>query len=411
METDEFTKDKPLYQSPHVIQLDGLRGLLALWVAVSHIFCWCGIAEREWPWPFRRFREDFFFAIPAVETFMIVSGFAISALLHQRRRGYLAYMIGRLFRLYPTYIICLLLGVVSVNYTPVILGSATWNHVWYLRMLGTISMEERANFLKHLVAHITLLFGLFPRSLLPEGNATILAPGWSLTLEWQYYLAAPLIAWLVRNGTGVLFAMVIAFVGVRYGYAWKNPSSAFLPAQLPMFLIGIATYHLYTRSARLGNGKPADFTLPCAAVLGVALLTSWHMIALSIWAIAFGSVSTCSGDPFSRGLRTVKWILCHRWVQFLGKISYPLYLIHWPIIVTLLYWLLRFRPSVTSEAAALLLLFFGMPLILLAAFVLHKRVEAPGMSIGKRLASRVAGTRVGQERSAPTDPPPVTVGS
>ncbi len=61
-----------------VDEFDSLRGLLATWVAVSHILCWTGFAETVLPRPFGRFWPDFISAQPAVEIFIILSGFAIS---------------------------------------------------------------------------------------------------------------------------------------------------------------------------------------------------------------------------------------------------------------------------------------------------------------------------------------------
>ena len=75
---------------PHVRQFDGLRGLLALWVAASHVLCWCGWAGADPAMPFARAVREALFAPAAVSTFIILSGFAISFLLHERRPSYRA---------------------------------------------------------------------------------------------------------------------------------------------------------------------------------------------------------------------------------------------------------------------------------------------------------------------------------
>lgn len=107
-----------------VAELDGLRGLLAAWVALSHIFCWSGFATVSLPWPWGKFWPAFVFAEPAVEVFIILSGFAISFLLHTRQHSYAEFMRGRFFRIYPTYLVCLGAGIATLYATPFILQQA-----------------------------------------------------------------------------------------------------------------------------------------------------------------------------------------------------------------------------------------------------------------------------------------------
>jgi peptidoglycan/LPS O-acetylase OafA/YrhL len=77
-----------------VDELDGIRGIPALWVAVTRILCWCGFAVdpphafETNPW------YQFIFAAPAVDVFIILSGFAISFLLHSREQSYGSFMRG-----------------------------------------------------------------------------------------------------------------------------------------------------------------------------------------------------------------------------------------------------------------------------------------------------------------------------
>lgn len=387
----------------HVRELDGLRGLLAVWVAASHVFCWCGFSDWNPPWPLTRFWGDFVFAQPAVEVFIILSGFAITSLLEQRRPSYPAFAIGRLFRIYPVYVVCLFAGLAANALVPEILASASWkDNSYFLRILrpAEVLHEEWSHLPAHLGAHLTLLFGLIPHQVLPLATATILVPAWSISLEWQYYLVAPVVARLIRSGTGLAIVLMAIWFGQRYGFLWEDLHQAFLLARLPLLLIGIGMFHLFERSAS-SDGKMADYTVLCVALLIVAVVTSWHPMALGIWAICFGSVSVRSGDSFSRGLRFVNRMLRHRWLQFAGLISYPLYLIHWPLIILMVAGLLRVWPSVSSTTALAILLCLGMPILAIAAFALHKLVEAPGMAMGKQLARRVDAASKGAGRHVP----------
>ena len=257
-------------RSQHVGQFDGLRGLLALWVVISHILCWCGWADATFPWPLSRLWSAFIFAQPAVETFMILSGFAISFLLHQNQPPYYIFIVGRFFRIYPVYALCLTLGIATTYLTPVVLDTSLWRDTIYYNWIGSYSVQERANITTHSLSHATLLFGLLPKSILPYSTGTLLPPSWSITLEWQYYLVAPAIAWLVRSGTGMLCVVFAVLVGLHYSHVWQNPENAFLPAQLPLFLMGIGSYHLYAHHARSPNGFPVssfqmEAWIPCGS--------------------------------------------------------------------------------------------------------------------------------------------------
>jgi hypothetical protein len=44
----------------------------------------------------------------------------------------------------------------------------------------------------HWVAHISMLHGAIPTEILPGASRTVLAPSWSISLEWQFYILAPL---------------------------------------------------------------------------------------------------------------------------------------------------------------------------------------------------------------------------
>jgi peptidoglycan/LPS O-acetylase OafA/YrhL len=388
----------PEHQPGRVDELDGLRGLLALWVAVAHILCWTGFRDVTLPRPFRLLWLQFIGAGPAVDTFIVLSGFAISFLLHNRPQSYGQFIQGRFFRIYPVYGVCLGLGLMTALFTPFVLETASWRDTVYFAPLRSVSSSEFTATGPHVFWHMTLLNGLIPKQWLSNSTATFLPPAWSVSLEWQYYLVAPLVARFVMSGAGLVVLALVAWFGVEFGHAWQNPHRAFLPEQLPLFLIGIGSYHLF---ARFAVSEPHSLVRAAsvAALLAVAVLTTWHPTALVAWALGFGCIVVRGNDPFSRRLLTFRGILLHPWLQGLGRFSYPLYLVHWPLIVTFLAALLLWRPDISFRHAALLMFAFGLPLILWVAYLLHLLVEHPLMSFGRRLSSR-AQQPPGENRAA-----------
>lgn len=361
-------------QSARVDELDGLRGLLALWVALAHICAWSGFWESRLPHRMGGIWSPFVDASSAVDTFIILSGFAISFLLHKRSQGYMAFMRGRFFRIYPVYLFCLLIGIVATFLTPFILETASWRNTVYFGWIADLTNSSNSALASHTIWHFTLLNGLIPNKILTNATGTLLAPAWSITLEWQYYLIAPILARLVRSGAGLalitilqwLVMSLVAIVGVKYGLKWNNPQLAFLPAYLPLFLVGIGSYHFYARYRDEEGNSPVP-AIAAAVLLGVALFLQWHPIAMVAWSFGFGCILVRGVDPFARLMGIVRSTLLHPALQWLGHISFPLYLIHWPVIVGILSLALHFHPQLNSFQALALLLVVGVPVVMVAA--------------------------------------------
>ena len=371
---------------PHVKELDGLRGLLASWVAFSHVLLWAGFASLKMPHQIQIGWETVIFSMPAVETFIILSGFAISFLLHSRQHSYWAFMRGRFFRIYPVYLVCLILGACTIGLTAMI------HPLWQsptAEMMRKISESERNHFLAHALSHLSLLNGLIPTKLLRDATGTFLPPGWSITLEWQYYLVAPFIARWVQSSGRLLALGGLAYLGEEVAYHWQNPHPAFLPAQLPLFLVGIGSYHFYAHVCTTSESRSPRHALPVAAFGCAAMVLSRHSVALLIWALAFGSFLVEAPGFVGRGLGLVRRILLHRWLQGLGRISYPLYLVHWPVIVLCFYLLGRWKPGIGPNQTAAWMLLVAPPLFLAASVGLHRWVEAPFMILGRGKAKCV----------------------
>jgi peptidoglycan/LPS O-acetylase OafA/YrhL len=384
------THTSPIIKLPfsRIDELDGLRGILALWVALIHIISWCGLAPLAFSIPATAKRLWDESAQGAVDVFIILCGFVITYLLYSRPQPYGQFMIGRFFRIYPVYLVCLLLGFSTVGFTSFLLNHASWRETPYFQAwLSPAATAQSTRPISHLLTHLTLLFGVIPEKIMPKASTTLLAPAWSITLEWQYYLLAPLLARLVFFRASWVLLGLVGASSFIFSHFW---SDSFLPIKLPLFLVGIGSFHLYIH-ARRQQMSSRFITFSMLIIVASIVSISWHWMALTVWTLVFGCLildaNDCQSDVFwGRWLGGLRKLLLKPALQELGKISYPLYLIHWPIIILLMFGLIHWQPDITSTRALIIMLFVGLPVILGAAFLLHQFIEAPMMKFGKRFS-------------------------
>jgi len=173
-------------------------------------------------------------------------------------------------------------------------------------------------------------------------DTNLLLHTWSLSLEWQFYLVTPLVLMAVHRfgrwgmlaaltllaALSLIFAEVLiatgrgswAFFGVMprfWEFAAGGIVALFPPvaARLPLSGAGLRTLGLGLVLWAIFGGAPARFPGLGAtwAVLGTALILLAPMQ---------------SRDP-------VRWLLERRAMLWVGVRSYAIYLIHWPLFVTL----------------------------------------------------------------------------
>jgi len=174
-----------------------------------------------------------------VRVFIILSGFVIFLLLDSKKTNYFEYIVRRFFRLYPVFLFTSLVGLFLFCEGYGILG---WNYIGpnvFVR-----GGEYDSNKLTIAVSQLLMFHG-FLRNL---GPIVINPPSWSVSLEWQFYLIAPLIFYLF-NRKWLLAALVISLLGGLKDFFHPGPilnmhGATILDAS-SSFLIGILSYKFY----------------------------------------------------------------------------------------------------------------------------------------------------------------------
>lgn len=355
-------------------EIDGLRGFLAWWVVAGHLLQWSGFHRQD----LSLFWQLFYTPANAVNVFMIVSGFVIFFLLDKLGEGYPAFITRRLLRLFPVYIICLLLAVAIQGILLQSRELAPWISEY-------ISYEtDHRYFWSHLIAHIGMLHGVIPEEILPNSYLAFLGPAWSISLEWQFYLVAPLVFVLIRRyPITTLFFLGIIVVFEKYpNLIGTLPAS--LPVSAKFFCIGICSYYMLKASS--GEKSFAAMIPPYfLLIVAVLVMVFTRSAALIAWAVVFFAVLIHTQDDTDRIGAAVRGIMNSRFAQFLGKISYPTYMIH-IIIINLCQWfILRMDSSLYKGDMLVLLASMAIPAIIAAAWCLHVLVEQPCIDYAKKL--------------------------
>lgn len=331
---------------------------MALWVFTSHV----GFLSGAWP-----FNQGGL----AVTVFIMISGYAITSSLLNSRLTYGQYMARRALRLYPIYLVGLAAGVMIWPLHVVVAQASGFVSDGDIGSLQKLEVSVDRHFLAHLLAHLTLLHGAIPDKLLWGSSMAFNGPAWSLSLEWQFYLVAPLIVWLLATGSdarrmlGAAALVVIAILGAKL----LPRQEAFLPVKLGYFLIGI-----FTAIYRPELSRRPDVAIAAAALLVVVAMRERIVPALpiAVWCAALLAAMIEGFAP----LQWVSRLLRSKPLVSAGEASYGFYILHMPVLLTWAWVVLKvLRPTNKYVFAAEL--FLCLPVLLVVATLSFRYFESP----------------------------------
>ena len=259
---------------------------------------------------------------PAVETFFVISGFAMAGALATRYRDCSSgrFYLSRVLRLYPAYLIVLAFEILAaaVLWAP---SFPQLGNVW-----ARDAMQPLNERLFWLWTNLAIL-GKETWFISDTQLKQFVNPAWSLSLELQFYILIPfMVKWPTRRLV-VLFLAAAAYRVVLFDYYGYVPTAYFgLPWQLCLFLLGVLSYQL------VGHWQAAPLRIarwPALAMMVLTVLfphytesnTQADWIKIGYWAMLFWSLPLLS--RMSDGSRID---------AFLGDLSYPLYLANIGII-------------------------------------------------------------------------------
>jgi peptidoglycan/LPS O-acetylase OafA/YrhL len=354
--------------------LDGVRGLLALYVLLGHMAPFAVLPD----W----IRAAASHGGAAVDIFFVLSGLVITQSL-LRAGGHAApFLVARFARIFPVF---LAVFAVAIVVAPWSCGFEQMPWIGSDDAARTICVKSWPGaWLPEIAAHLTMTHGLFPNAIWPGVWLSFLGAAWSLSDEWQFYLLALLVAGQSRRLCWVLLGLAV--VGTAWRLTMPVPwqfSRAFLPNKGHFFALGVASVAV----VRSESGALTRYTLVLIASLAICAVEG--SLGKILPPLAWTFCLAVQMRPDLIGLRQANALLRSGQARYLGTISYCLYLVNEPIHKVIGQVLSRFANGDGRLFTVLWIpLSIGLPF--LAAMWLHTYLEAPALRWGREVAWRLS---------------------
>ena len=315
----------------HRRDLDGLRGIAVLGVFLYHL-------EPTWlPGGF-----------VGVDVFFVLSGYLITGILlpsiHQKTFSFAIFFQRRIARIFPP-LAAMLLAVLVLSH-------------WFYPKEDIASIGSAAAAASAGLANMKFMMQGSYFRIIPDTQP--LLHTWSLGVEEQYYMCVPVLLVALMRLSGsvrilriVLWTLAIGsfFLCVAMTSVRPNIAFYFMPLRAWELLFGaiLATSEFQSGTCDSSRARFGGYAPSICGILACMFMISdqWPFPGwVAMFPVAFTVQSIASGDgPDSN--------LVKRWVSsgpmtWIGKLSYSLYLWHWPVFCFVDYtlldrvWLVRF---------------------------------------------------------------------
>lgn len=365
-------------RSPRLTSLDGLRGVAALIVLLHHCLLpipdfaapLYGGSGGSWSWYLNSPLHVLTAGTEAVVVFFVLSGLVLTlqAVAGTRRFSWRAYYPSRLLRLYVPVVAAVVWSLLLITVFP----------------RGGLSDDPSLWLREH--AEPTTLTTAIKDCLLLGGTSNLDGPLWSLRWEVLFSLLLPLYVWAAVALRKVwLLAAAGAIVATGLVIAVGIPGLQYLPMFAIGALFAVRRDALASAAHRVNeapSGRWIWAALTAFAILGItANWTVGHALSghgLSMMLVAAGATAWVF---VAFGCPTAGRLLNTGTVQWLGRVSFSLYLTHEPIVVAIAQLLPQRLAGLTGLIA--------VPLSFLAAAVFFRVAEAPAHRLSQRVRSQL----------------------
>jgi peptidoglycan/LPS O-acetylase OafA/YrhL len=358
--------------SQRIATLDALRGVAALAVVFSH-----AIDKDAWPaWlsdltPLGMCRDG---RAPVI-LFFVLSGLALTLSLKETRvTGYLPFAARRICRIWVPFAVAILIAALCAGLVDT--HPLTADEVRYPLWSPEIpSLDETLDTL--------VMLGQRKDSVLDS-------PVWSLTHELRISLIIPVLVLAQRrHGLQVIVGTFALTAIVAYLYGSLFDDILPLYGKTPRGSFEVTAYYVWFFCLGIGTALHRDAIMNFASryraelwMLSLVFLSiQWESRLLTDVLYGIGSMLLIWGVMVSP--RVSDWLMTPV-MQWLGRMSYSLYLTHLIVFLTLHFGLRNF--ALPFNASLLL----GLPIALVVSHLFTRFVDAPAIMASRHVARRVA---------------------
>jgi peptidoglycan/LPS O-acetylase OafA/YrhL len=374
-----------------ILPIEGLRGLAVLLVSVVHF----GALFRPYFRPGSALAIIFDTAMSlgevAVDVFFVLSGFFIYGILIEKNPDYWTFVWRRARRLYPVFLVVLCLYLVLSFLLP---GESK------------LPPLNRGGLL-YLGANLLLLPGMMRIT-------PIITVAWSLSYEWFFYLALPLLIAVLRLRHWSRWQRVRFFLVLPLAYYLLSVLGLANDIQLVFFSAGIIIWELKAQNLPERLNPWTEYVVAAALLINILAITlagdkgpnlstllprAPNFYAPSLFATL---LPFCLYAMFVNGFlkRLFSWV----YLRWMGNISYSYYLIHGLALhgmKLLVNW--GFTPAPRPVFFDILLFVASLSFATFCAAIFYLLVEKP-LSVSrtaKRRRTEVVGRPVLQAKDTP----------
>ena len=333
--------------------LDGLRGIAAFAVVLSHVVAmtWNPFYDGKLvpaAWQLALWH----LGAPAVDVFLVLSGFVVTRAIARSADGYGGFVLGRLIRLYPVAWVAVLAGAALRLYGPGFPAGITSGMDELTKPLGALDVLGLSN--------LILPFPAINR---------INPPLWTLIIEMQAAFGMPILAWGARRNP-VLLAICTIILAVLLTAAVGYP--------YPLYFVAFA---IGSSFAVLEGRIPQAPRPTLVLVFFLALLLCRHYLNTEDPTLRVPCAIAAAGVILAIRQGAASRILRSRVAAWLGSVSYPLYAIHWPIMAFACA-TLGWRIGVTGAALA------SIPAALATAWAVERLIDRHAVALSRMTRRR-----------------------
>lgn len=303
--------------------------------------------------------------------FFILSGFVLGKSLE--REGQLSwsaisgYWIRRFFRLYPVVLFAVLFAAGSAFFYST---SEQWAEVaaWPKGMMElSRNLSGLREYISCLVLHVSYLN----------------APLWTIKVEMICSVLLPFIVLAVHRSPRKLLTLGVLVIFFAFYYG-NTPQGIISTKYMLHFVLGFTAWRL---SAWFGQIGPRGSSLGMGVLLlGLFAANYWSfggLIQAGVLFLLFGLLVPCR-------LPQLKKLLLAPTLQFLGRISFSFYVLHWPVMLLLLSFMQETLspdfPTASLFSQGLLLFLTSSIATLMLAALTERWIEKPANLMGHRLS-------------------------